>query len=46
MTKDQIATLPTAELRAVVRSTNPTGRYWLELQWARDELARRAEARP
>lgn len=41
MTKEQIETLRTRELIAIVRSTSPTGRFWLQLVWARDELARR-----
>jgi hypothetical protein len=43
MTKTQIVTLPTAELRAIVRSTKPdTDLFQHELMWARDELARRS----
>lgn len=41
MTKQQILGLDTPSLRAIVRSTNPAGRFWLEMIWARDELARR-----
>lgn len=41
MTKEQIQMLPTRELLAIERSTNPNGKFWLELSWARDELARR-----
>jgi hypothetical protein len=41
MTIEQIQTLPIRELRAIVRSTNPAGKFWLEMTWARDELARR-----
>lgn len=45
MTIDEIKQLPTCALRAIVRSTNPAGRYWLEYMTARDELARRQGAR-
>jgi hypothetical protein len=44
MTEQQIRILPTADLLAIVRSTNPAGRHWLEYQIARDELARRRDA--
>ena len=44
-TKDKIVCLPTNELRAVSRSTNPSGKFWQELVWARDELDRRSKAR-
>lgn len=43
MTKEQIVSLPTRELRAIVRSTSPSGRFWLELVWAKDELARKSK---
>lgn len=43
MTKTQIVTLTTPELRAIVRSTRPdTELFQFELMWARDELARRS----
>lgn len=43
MTKTQIVTLTTGELRAIVRSTRPdTDFFQFELMWARDELARRS----
>jgi hypothetical protein len=57
MTKDQIVSLPSETLRAITRSTNPAGvyclesssaewvTYWLQLIWARDELARRISQR-
>ena len=41
MTLDQIKTAPTRDLLAIVRTTNPAGRLWLEYATARDELARR-----
>ncbi len=44
MTKEQIQALPSRELIAITRSTNPSGKLWLELTWARDELARRDAA--
>jgi hypothetical protein len=44
MSKDQITALPTRELIAIVRSTNPNGRFWLELVSAKDEIARRNRA--
>jgi hypothetical protein len=40
-TQQQIQMLPTRALLAIVRSTNPTGKFWLEYTYARDELARR-----
>jgi len=42
MTRTEIQTLPTSTLIAIVRSTSPTGRYWLQLVWAKDEMERRA----
>jgi hypothetical protein len=45
MTQTQITMLPTRDLIAIVRSTNPNGRFWLELVWAKDEIARRNIAR-
>jgi hypothetical protein len=42
MTKEQIQTLRSSELHAIVRSTNPAGRFWQQMVWARDELARHA----
>mgnify|MGYP003339828137 CR=1 FL=1 len=41
MDKQAIQTLPTRDLRAIVASTSPTGKLWLERVWALDELARR-----
>lgn len=41
MTIQAIKALPTRDLLAIVRSTNPAGRLWLEYAAARDELARR-----
>lgn len=41
MSREQIACMPSHELQAIVRSTNPAGKYWLEYQMACDELARR-----
>lgn len=41
MTREAIQCLPLVELRAIVATTNPRGKYWLELVWAKDELARR-----
>jgi len=41
MTRIEIQTLPTRTLTAIVRSTSPTGRFWLQLVWAKDELERR-----
>jgi hypothetical protein len=41
LTKTQIIALPTEDLRAIVRSTNPDGDLKIELSWARDELERR-----
>ena len=43
MTKEQIIGLDTKSLKAIVRSTNPCGSFWLELIWARDELNRRKD---
>ena len=45
MTKEQIQALGSAELRAIVRSTSSTGGNWMELLWARDEIARRNRLR-
>jgi hypothetical protein len=44
MTQTQITTLQTRDLIAIVRSTNPNGRFWLELVWAKSEIARRNRA--
>jgi signal transduction histidine kinase len=41
--KEALISLPNDRLRAVVKSTSPSGRFWLELVWARDELARRED---
>ena len=41
MTKTQLITLPTDELKAIVRSTKPEGTFWVELKWVREELRRR-----
>lgn len=41
--REHVISLPTSELRAIDRSTNPSGRYWMHLAWARTELARRGE---
>ena len=43
-TQEKIASLPTEDLLAIVRSTNPAGKFWLELVWAQDELDRRNAA--
>ena len=45
MTQEQIVTLPTWDLQVIVRSTNPAGRFWLECQYPRDELAQQGAAR-
>jgi hypothetical protein len=45
MTKEQVQTLPTNELRAILRSTNPAGKFWLEMVWASDEMDRRSRRR-
>lgn len=42
MTREQIQSLSSRELRAIVHSTVSTGKFWLEYNYARDELARRA----
>jgi hypothetical protein len=42
MTSEAMQSLPTTALRAIVNSTSPTGRFWLQLVWAKDELARRS----
>ena len=42
MTQDQIKALRTSELRVIVRSTNPTGKFAAEVVWAREELKRRS----
>lgn len=45
MTQDQIITLPTRDLWAIVRSTNVlTERFCNELTWAKAELRRRGFA--
>ena len=44
MTKEQIVTPPTRDLQAIVRSTNPAGRSWLECQYPHDGLAQRPGA--
>ncbi len=44
MTKEQIQSRNARELRAISRSCNPAGKYWLERVWALDELARRRKA--
>jgi hypothetical protein len=42
MTREQIETLPTPDLWAILRSTNPlTERFANELTWAKAELMRR-----
>jgi hypothetical protein len=41
MAREQIISLPSDVLRAIVRSTSESGRYALERMWAMDELARR-----
>ena len=41
MSKEQIGALTNSELLAIVRSTNPAGKFGQELVWARDELKRR-----
>jgi hypothetical protein len=41
MSKTAIQSLTTKDLLAIVRSTNPLGGLWLELSWAKKELARR-----
>lgn len=44
MTKTQIVTLTTEELRAIVRSTRPdTDLFKNELMWAINELTRRTK---
>lgn len=40
-TETEIKSLPTDDLVAIVRSTNPKGSLHLELSWAREELKRR-----
>lgn len=46
MTKEAVIMLPSQTLRSIVRSTSPAGKYWMEYQYARAELARReAKAR-
>jgi hypothetical protein len=41
-TKLRIETLPSKDLGAILRSTNPNGKFEREYRWARDELLRRA----
>jgi hypothetical protein len=41
MTREQIQSLDSSQLRAIVKSTSPSGRYRFELFWAQQELARR-----
>lgn len=41
ITLEQIKTLSTRDLLAIVRTTNPRGRLWLEYMTALDELRRR-----
>jgi hypothetical protein len=38
MTKQQIKELEIYELRAIVNSTNPTGKFAAEVVWAKEEL--------
>lgn len=40
-TRERIVALPTSDLKAIVRSTNPNGALWVECMTARTELARR-----
>lgn len=42
MSKEAIQSLPTRELRAIIRSTNPSGLFWQQVVWAKDELVCRA----
>lgn len=41
LTQAQIQGLANDQLSAIDRSTNPSGRYWMQLAWARTEMARR-----
>jgi len=46
MTKEQIQSLTTRQLWAIVRSTHPmTERFCCELAWAKEELQRRGADR-
>jgi len=46
MTKEQVVTLTTDDLWAIVNSTNPaTTMFASELKWAKEELDRRANRR-
>lgn len=43
LSREQIRSLPSDDLRAIVRSTNPAGSLWVELVAARSELERRGD---
>jgi hypothetical protein len=45
MTQEQIKALDGAQLRAIVRSTNPNGAYSQQVIWARNEIAQRNASR-
>ena len=40
-TKDEIQSMPTQDLVAIVAGTVPTGEYAAEVVWAKDALTRR-----
>lgn len=44
MDKEAILVLSTKDLRVIVRSTNPTGKYRVEYETAKAELERRVAA--
>ncbi len=43
MTREQIQSLRSEELKAIVNSTNPAGELWMQHTWAKDELERRQQ---
>lgn len=43
-THEYIVSLPSCDLRSIIRSTNPAGEYRIELDWAKAELRRRQSA--
>ncbi len=42
MTKQQIQSLETKQLKAIINSTNPTGKFAAEVVWAKEELEKRS----